>query len=85
MRKFLLSAAGFCLAVQMVGTPVLAVPLSGGTAQAVAGAHVSPVQLAANRCIRCQNRCYARFKDDLDRYADCKLRCKGSNLCMRLR
>ena len=33
----------------------------------------------ANECIACQNRC---LKTDPSDYANCKLKCKGSSVCL---
>ena len=82
MRKRL-GAVGLCLAIPYAISTAFAAPLTAAPAQSVVAGHGAQIELVANRCIRCQDRCYARFSDDLDRYGVCKLRCKGSYVCTR--
>lgn len=42
----------------------------------------SVVAQAANKCIACQNRCLKYDQDYGDAYAECKMKCKNSDICL---
>jgi hypothetical protein len=58
----------------MIVTMILLLTLVGAN-----GIVVQTANAADNPCIACQNRC---LKLDPANYANCKLKCKGSSVCL---
>jgi len=58
----------------MIVTTIFLLTLAGAN-----GIVARTANAADNPCIACQNRC---LKLDRAHYADCKLKCKGSSVCV---